>query len=147
MGERPPTLSLERIRNAEGYSKSNCKWATLLEQNNNSRQNVIVEFRGERLTAAQWARRIGISGNLLRQRLNREGMTIEQALTLPVDMAATRRARNKFATLTFRGEKLTYWQWSERTGIGRGTIKFRVDRGWTVERTLTTPARAMRRAV
>src|SRR3954466_7793371 len=116
MGERPPGLSIERIRNAHGYSKSNCKWATRTEQNNNSRQNVVIEFRGESLTAAQWARRVGISGSLLRQRLRREGMTAEQALTLPADMIETRRLRGNFEKLTFQGETLTYWQWAKKTG-------------------------------
>jgi len=38
MGHRPgPEFTLERINNDGPYRKSNCKWATRLEQNRNSR--------------------------------------------------------------------------------------------------------------
>lgn len=36
MGERPnKDYTLDRIRNAEGYCKDNCKWSTKSEQNRN----------------------------------------------------------------------------------------------------------------
>lgn len=38
MGERPLGKTLDRIDNNKGYSKSNCKWSTRKEQNNNKRK-------------------------------------------------------------------------------------------------------------
>lgn len=38
MGERPSGLSIERKNNNKGYCKSNCKWATRIEQANNTRK-------------------------------------------------------------------------------------------------------------
>jgi hypothetical protein len=37
MGEKPEGLTLERIDNNKGYEPSNCKWATIKEQNCNKR--------------------------------------------------------------------------------------------------------------
>lgn len=37
MGIRPPNKSIDRINNNRGYSKSNCKWSTAIEQSRNRR--------------------------------------------------------------------------------------------------------------
>jgi len=82
MGERPKGLTLERIDNNKGYSPDNCKWATHKEQANNSRHNVIINYKGQRLIMAQWAREIGIKCNTLSRRIQRH-WPIEKALTQP----------------------------------------------------------------
>lgn len=52
-------------------------------------------------------------------------------------MNNTRRKRR----ITWRGETLTQAQWARRTGISEHTLLGRLERGWTVERTLLTPVR------
>lgn len=57
MGDRPtPTHTLDRLDNGEGYSPSNCRWATALQQGSNRRTNVFQEWKGQRLTVTQIAR-------------------------------------------------------------------------------------------
>lgn len=80
MGPRPPgKLSIERRDNSRGYSKANCYWAMLQEQNNNKRTNHRLTFRGRTQTLAQWGRELGLSRITLRTRLRR-GWPLDLAL-------------------------------------------------------------------
>jgi hypothetical protein len=84
MGERPDGLSLGRIDNDGGYSKTNCRWETLLQQGGNRRDNKRVTAFGETHHIAEWARRRGVPRSTLGMRL-RAGWSAERALTHPVD--------------------------------------------------------------
>lgn len=61
MGRCPPKHQLERIDNNKGYSKKNCKWATRIEQANNTSKTVFLTFKGERLSVTQWSRKFGVN--------------------------------------------------------------------------------------
>lgn len=76
MGEPPNELSLDRIDNNKGYNKKNCRWATRAEQANNKRNNIWITYNGERKTIANWAKKIGISKNVIYYRFKR-GLSIE----------------------------------------------------------------------
>lgn len=52
-------------------------------------------------------------------------------------------SRNR--NISFRGETLPMVAWSERTGLKREVIADRLNRGWSVRRTLTTPTIRQRR--
>lgn len=80
MGECKGKLTLDRIDVDKGYNKDNCQWATMLHQENNKRNNRLIEFNGKTLTMAQWARDVGIKSNTLFSRL-KSGWTVERALT------------------------------------------------------------------
>lgn len=80
MGRRPtPQHSLERNDNGGNYEPSNCRWATKVEQGNNTRTNRWIEYEGKRQTVAQWARERGLEHETLRTRLER-GWSISRAL-------------------------------------------------------------------
>lgn len=84
MGERPSKkYTLDRIEVNGDYKKSNCRWATSIEQANNKRNNTLLEFNGETLTQKQWCRRLNIHQSTLLNRL-REGMSVAEAFTKPV---------------------------------------------------------------
>ena len=78
-----PKLSIDRIDNNGPYSPENCRWVDRITQMNNTRANVIVEFKGEKHTIAEWARLKNISYSALKQRIVNYKWDIERALTTP----------------------------------------------------------------
>lgn len=63
-------LSLERIDNAKGYAKANCRWATNMEQQANKRNNRAVRYQGEDLHLAEFCRRAGVTRAAIVRHLN-----------------------------------------------------------------------------
>ena len=89
MGPRPKGMTLERINNAKGYSPDNCAWVPRKTQQYNKRTNIFLEFQGVRRSISQWAQSIGMSKSTLSFRLNK-GMSVEEALTKPIDTSRSR---------------------------------------------------------
>lgn len=79
MGERPEGTTLDRIETNGDYTPDNCRWATVEVQANNRRNSKFLEKEGERLTVAQWARRLGVSRNMLYARI-KSGLTTNDVL-------------------------------------------------------------------
>jgi hypothetical protein len=80
MGERPDGMTLDRIDNAKGYSKDNCRWATIAEQNRNTRQNVFLTHDGKTMCMKDWANETGIPYPTIQDRVRR-GFPVERILT------------------------------------------------------------------
>lgn len=83
MGEPPtPLHTLDRRENNLGYSKENCRWASVDIQQNNKRTSTHIAFKGEVKSIAQWSRVLDIPEETIRSRLMK-GWTIDLALTTP----------------------------------------------------------------
>ena len=81
MGKIPKGLSLDRIENNKGYYKSNCKFSTRKEQQNNTRQNHYLTHNSKTQTLAQWAEELNLNYNTIAKRL-RLGWSVEKTLSL-----------------------------------------------------------------
>lgn len=64
------SLTLDRINNDGNYSPENCKWSTVMEQNNNRNANRYLEYDGITYTMANLARKAGIPYGTFIKRLD-----------------------------------------------------------------------------
>jgi len=83
MGPKPSRKhTLDRINNDKGYSKDNCRWATVNQQTNNTRRNVKVSLNGATFNLKEWCQRKALNYNTVRSRIRR-GWSAESALAIP----------------------------------------------------------------
>lgn len=79
MGQRPSLEhTIEREDSDGNYCKENCRWATRIEQGNNTRRNVYYEFDGEKKTLSAWCRELNINYKAMHYLLTTE-MSFEDA--------------------------------------------------------------------
>lgn len=72
MGEPSRGQTLDRIDPDGDYGPGNCRWATILEQNNNKRTNKFLEIDGKTMTVAEWVRSTpGVKYTTVTERLAR----------------------------------------------------------------------------
>lgn len=149
MGPRPVVngvrYSIERIDVNGDYCPENCKWGTDLEQANNKRHNVFIEYNGEKHTISEWSRITDIKPATLLYRLRR-GWTPEQILNKePFYGQKIVKTVDVFLYLEYNGENLRLQEWSDKTGISVSVILRRRRLGWTLEEIFTTPVRQVKK--
>lgn len=61
--------TIDRIDSKGNYSAKNCRWSTYKEQANNRKNNLLLDFGGEKHTLSYWAKKFKISNYLAYKKL------------------------------------------------------------------------------
>lgn len=159
--------TIDRIDNNGDYEPSNCRWVTNKEQSLNKRTSIPLENKNKicpickkqfftnninkKTCSVECSRKLlSISQ---KNREDREVIFKECPICHKMFRVQKRKYdkrvhcsqechnRSMSIILEYNGEKKTIKEWSKSTGLGERCIKGRVDRGWSVERILTTSKR------
>lgn len=132
--------TLDRIDNNGNYEPSNCRWTDMKVQGRNRRNNVVIECDGESHCLSEWAEILGEPYAKLASR-HRRGWSPYQILYGRKMVISKDTCRNRASNrlLTYKGETHCAIEWAEILGINVNTIRGRLHRGWSDERTLGTP--------
>ncbi|WP_242278609.1 hypothetical protein [Bacillus cereus group sp. BfR-BA-01313] len=125
--------SIERSNVKGNYTRSNCKWATILEQMNNTSTNVFYEWEGKKMTLAEICREKELPYKIIHNRINDLKWDLEKAVTVPIGEAERVKGEGHHqAKLTdnivrnIRHDrenlKLTYDALADKYKLGRSTV-------------------------
>lgn len=88
-------LQLDRIKSSGDYEPSNCRWATVIQQQRNKGSNKRLNFNGEMLTLKEISEKTGIPYSTLAQRYYTFKWPIEKLVLEPSHKNRVNKWRKK----------------------------------------------------
>lgn len=130
-------LTIDRIDGEKGYEPKNCRWVDYRVQNNNTKRNRYITYKGKTKTMSEWARELGIPYQRLNSRINTGKMSIEDAFRIEKMNNHSRKIEIAPKTKAF-GEEKYLFQWAEEYGLNPSTISKRVKSNMDIEDAIST---------
>lgn len=92
-------LEIDRKDTDDDYCPENCQWVTRLANANNKRNNIIIEYNGEKRTLSEWARYYNVNYRNLHGCMSR-GFSFEEAILRQKTGNRARRGRKNYQNLS-----------------------------------------------
>ena len=92
----------------------------------------------------EWALNNGYKPGLTLDRIDSNGDYTPSNCRF-ITIQAQQRNKSSNHVLTYEGISLTIQEWAEKLNITPSTLRSRIDKGWTIDRALTTPVRRLNR--
>lgn len=124
-------------------------WAGMIKRTYNQQSKDFGYYGGRGITVCDswkndfqpfhdWAIESGYSDNLTLDRIdNQKGYSPDNCRWVTMKIQCNNKSNNRF--IEFRGERKTLSQWADLLGIKGCTLLWRLRKGWSIEKALSTP--------
>ena len=107
-------LSIDRIDVNGDYCPENCRWATMVEQQNNKNQNIIINYKDEKFTLSEFCRKLNLNYRTIVGRI-KIYKSYDGEIILQKPKFKPHPGKRKM--ITFNNETLSRKDWCDKLGI------------------------------